>query len=82
MRRLQANRTRTQPRITTAALSEVQSALKAYCAAVGTSDLSQASQGIYMDMAENFVRWLKGDFNPGSRKAPYAIKQKKDMVAS
>jgi hypothetical protein len=72
----------TKPRITPTALTEVQAALKAYCTAVETSDLSQASQGIYMDMAENFVRWMKGDFNPGSRKAPYAIKRKEDTVAS
>jgi hypothetical protein len=47
------------------------------------SELSEASKGIYMDQAENFVRWLTGDFNPGSRKEPYPIKKrKKDSVAS
>jgi hypothetical protein len=69
-------------RISTPALSELQAALKAYHSAVETSDLSQSSQATYMDMAENFVRWLKGDFNPGSRKAPYSLKRKKDTIAS
>jgi hypothetical protein len=57
-------------RISTPALSEVQSALKAYWTVLETSELSAASKGIYMDMAENFVRRLKGDFTPGSRKDP------------
>jgi hypothetical protein len=35
-----------------------------------------------MDMADNFVRWLNRDFDPGSRKAPYAAKRKKDTIAS
>jgi hypothetical protein len=69
-------------RISTPALSEVQTALKAYYSAVEASELSQSSQATYMDMAENFVRWLKGDFNPGSRKAPYSLKRKKDTIAS
>jgi hypothetical protein len=38
------------------ALSEVQTALKAYYDAVETSDLSQSSQATYIDMANNFVR--------------------------
>jgi hypothetical protein len=59
------------------ALSEVQTALKAYYDAVETSDLSQSSQATYIDMANNFVRWLSGDFNPGSRKEPYRIKRTK-----
>jgi hypothetical protein len=70
-------------RISTPALSEVQSALKAYWTVLETSELSAASKGIYMDMAENFVRWLKGDFTPGSRKDPYPVrKRRKDTMAS
>lgn len=69
-------------RISTPALSEVQVALKTYYSALETSELSQSSQATYMDMAENFVRWLKGDFTPGSRKAPYSLKKKKDTIAS
>jgi hypothetical protein len=71
------------PRITAPALSEIQAALKAYYTELQSSDLSETSQGIYMVHAENFVRWLKGEFSPGSRKAPYALKKrKKDTIAS
>ena len=57
-------------------LAVIQIAFTEYCAAVQTSDLSPSSQNIYQDMAGNFVRWLKGEFNPGSRKAPYRIDTK------
>lgn len=63
-------------RISTAALFEIQNALRAYYTAVETSDLSESSQATYTDMADNFVRWLKGDFDPGSRKAPYRVRKK------
>jgi len=65
------------PQLSSSALSEVQTALKAYYDAVETSDLSQSSQATYIDMANNFVRWLSGDFNPGCRKEPYRIKRTK-----
>jgi len=64
-------------RISTATLFEVQAALRSYCAAVETSDLSQSSQAIYINGADNFFRWLKGDFDPGSRLAPYRVRRKK-----
>jgi len=64
-------------RISTATLFEVQAALRSYCAAVETSDLSESSQATYINMADNFVRWLKGDFDPGSRVAPYKVPKKK-----
>jgi hypothetical protein len=63
-------------KISSNALFEVQTALRGYCTAVETSDLSESSQATYLDMADNFVRWLKGDFDPGSRKAPYRRKKK------
>ena len=63
-------------RISTATLFEVQSALRAYCAAVGTSALSEHSQAIYINGADNFVRWLKGDFVPGSQAAAYKVRKK------
>jgi len=65
------------PQLSPAALSEVQTAFKAYYDAVETSDLSQSSQATYIDMASNFVRWLSGDFNPGCRKEPYRAKKTK-----
>ena len=52
-------------------LEEVKSALEAYGAEVESSDLTEYSKATYIDMADSFVRWLKGDFHPGSRKAPY-----------
>jgi hypothetical protein len=64
-------------RISTAALFEIQAAFRSYCSAVEASDLSENSQATYMDMASNFVRWLKGDFDPGSRLAPYKVRKKK-----
>jgi len=65
------------PQLSSSALSEVQTALKAYYDAVQTSDLSQSSQATYIDMANNFVRWLSGDFEPGCRKERYRIKKTK-----
>ena len=57
-------------------LSEVQTAVKAYYEVVETtSDLSQSSQATYIDMADRFVRWLHGEFNPGSREEPYRAKK-------
>jgi hypothetical protein len=64
-------------RISTATLFEVQTALRSYCAAVETSDLRAHSQATYINGADNFVRWLKGDFDPGSRVAPYRPRKKK-----
>lgn len=58
------------------ALSEVEAALKEYCAEVMASDLSAASQAIYIDQASNFVRWVNGEFTPGSRLNPYPLKRK------
>jgi hypothetical protein len=63
-------------RISTAALFEIQTALRSYCSAVEASDLSKNSQATYMDMADNFVRWLRRDFDPGSRLAPYKARKK------
>jgi hypothetical protein len=66
--------------ISPATLSEIESALKAYGDAVFASDLSATSQGIYIDHAANFVRWIKGEFQPGAYKNSYALKKKKDVV--
>ena len=54
-------------------MSELETAWKDYRVAVAASDLSESSQATYTDMANNFMRWLRGDFDPGSRKAPYRI---------
>lgn len=60
-----------QTRISASAMSEVQAALKTYCEAVMHSDLSFHSQATYVDMVNQFVRWLKFEFEPGSRMVPY-----------
>jgi hypothetical protein len=64
-------------RISKDAMSEVEDALKGYYASVESSDLSQSSQATYIDMANNFVRWLRIEFIPGSRKAPYRVRDTK-----
>jgi hypothetical protein len=63
-------------RISASTLSEIRAALKSYAIAVRHSDLSENSQAHYVDMADNFVRWLSNDFDPGSRIAPYSVKKK------
>lgn len=52
-------------------MAEVQSALNDYWAELDASDLSEASKGIYMANADNFVRWMRDDFTPGSRNTPW-----------
>jgi hypothetical protein len=49
------------------ALAEVEAAFEQYTQAVLESDLSLSSQSSYVDMSGNFLRWLTGDFEPGSR---------------
>ncbi len=53
------------------ALFEIEVALGAYYTALEASDLTPSSQGTYMKQAENFVQWLKGEFEPGGRVTPY-----------
>jgi hypothetical protein len=56
-----------QTRISPSALSEVQAAFNAYCDAVEKSNLTDNSKATYVDRANNFMRWLRYDFDPGSR---------------
>ncbi len=58
-------------RVSPSAMAEVQSALNDYWADLDASDLSEASKGIYMANADNFVRWMRNDFTPGSRNSPW-----------
>lgn len=62
-------------------IREVKSVLEEYCAVVLASDLSPASQGIYINHASFFVRWLAGEFDPGARKNPYPLRRKANIVA-
>jgi len=64
-------------------MSEIEAAFRAYCSAVERSDLTLSSQSTYVDRAYNFLRWLKYEFEPGSRTAPYSTKKRaKDPIAS
>ncbi len=64
-------------RISRSALFEVEVALGEYYTALEASDLTPSSQGTYMKQAENFVQWLKHEFDPGSRVAPHRAKTAK-----
>ena len=48
------------------ALVEVKSALRRYRMAIGKTQLADTSKDTYLLHATNFVRWLEGDFEPGS----------------
>jgi hypothetical protein len=63
------------PRISIPAMAEIEAALKGYRAAVLDSDLKMSSQGSYIDKAEYFVEWMKGEFEPGVRKEPYRMRK-------
>jgi hypothetical protein len=56
-------------------MAEVEAALKGYRMAVLDSDLKMSSQGSYIDKAEYFVEWMKGEFEPGVRKEPYRMRK-------
>jgi hypothetical protein len=62
-------------RISPSALFEVEVALREYYTALEATDLTPSSQGSYLDQADRFVRWLRGDFDPGCRNAPYRAKK-------
>ena len=46
---------------------QVKEALEVYRKEVEASDLAPDTKRTYMRHAETFVRWLHGDFEPGSR---------------
>jgi hypothetical protein len=51
-------------RVSTAALAEVKKAMNEYCAAVLATGLSRNSKMLHIAPADNFVRWLSGEFSP------------------
>ncbi len=57
--------------VSASTLSEIDSALKEYSKLVLASDFSAASQAIYIDHANNFVRWLKGELFLGPVLIPF-----------
>jgi hypothetical protein len=58
-------------------MAAVERALKDYCNDLEDSDLSAASIGIYGDHAGNFVSYLRGEFQPGARLAPYGLRRER-----
>src|ERR1700691_2295395 len=72
----------TQPRISASAMTELSTALEQYCAEVYASHLMPRTQAMYIDNVNNFVRWLKRDFVPGFRKAPYPFRKKIQLDSS
>jgi hypothetical protein len=58
-------------RISPSAMLEVMSALDEYWKELEVSDLGERSKSLYLGQADNFVRWMRGEFTPGSRNAPY-----------
>ena len=53
------------PKVSRDVLAEVQKAYDCYVLEVESSDLSSNSQDTYLRHAEQFVRWLDDDFEPG-----------------
>lgn len=51
--------------ISTEALREVETALRRYETEVRQSGVAMNTANTYLLHANNFVRWLKGDFTPG-----------------
>jgi hypothetical protein len=74
LRVIRANTAKRATRISAPAMAEVLSALDGYWDELEASDLSEKSKGIYMAMADNFVRWMRNDFVPGSRMMPRRVK--------
>jgi hypothetical protein len=56
-----------EPRISPTALAEVEAALRDYAKEVLRAKLGEMASNMYVDHADLFVRWLKRDFEPGSR---------------
>jgi hypothetical protein len=54
-------------KISTEALREVEDALKVYVDEVIEADLTDSTKDTYTAHPMRFVRWLRGDFTPGSR---------------
>lgn len=49
-------------------LRQVEQALQRYISEVQSTNLTDSTQKTYILHAEHFVSWLKGEFDPGSRK--------------
>lgn len=49
-------------------LRQVEEALQRYTGEVEEANLTQSTKDTYLLHAKHFVAWLKGEFEPGSRK--------------
>ena len=47
-------------------MGEIERALNRYVEKVDSTNLTDNSKWTYIEHATNFVRWLRGDFEPGS----------------
>jgi hypothetical protein len=54
-------------------MSEIETAFKEYRSKVENCGLRYTTQATYTDRAYNFLRWLKYEFEPGSKKKKYPI---------
>jgi hypothetical protein len=55
-------------RVTSKALQEIESAFRDYEREVESSNMTGSTKHTYLLHAENFLRWLKDEFVPGTRK--------------
>lgn len=49
-------------------MKEVEAALEKYHAVVHAAKMAKTTEKTYLLHADNFVRWLKGEFEPGKNK--------------
>jgi hypothetical protein len=55
-------------RVTPACYKEIEAALHKYRQDIEATNLTRTTKNTYLLHSENFVRWLEGKFEPGSRK--------------
>jgi len=55
-------------RVSNNTLEEIESALREYEKEVELSNMTPSAKQTHLLRAENFVKWLKGEFTPGARK--------------
>ena len=54
------------PKVSSISLQEIQEALERYRLEVEATRMTVKTKHTYLLHAENFVRWLSDDFNPGA----------------
>ena len=54
------------PKVSSISLQEIQEALERYRLEVEATRMTVDTKRTYLLHAENFVRWLSDDFNPGA----------------